>query len=49
MKKKINFHLREYLCHWRETKIQVLQSKVNSVNITFSYVFSTLIDKQYCE
>ena len=44
--KKINFHLREYLYHWREKKIQVRQSKVNSVNITFIYIFSTLIDKQ---
>ena len=33
--KKINFHLREYLYHWRETKIQVRQSKVNSVSMTF--------------
>ena len=44
--KKINFDLRKYLNHWRETKIQVRQSKVNSVNITFIYIFSTLIDKQ---
>ena len=44
--KKINFYLREYLYQWRETKIQVRQSKVNSVNITFIYIFSTLIDKQ---
>ena len=44
--KKINFHLRGYLYHWREKKIQVRQSKVNSVNITFIYIFSTLIDKQ---
>ena len=44
--KKNNYHLREYLYRWRETKIQVRQSKVNSVNITFSYIFSTLIDKQ---
>ena len=44
--KKIDFHLREYLYHWREKTIQVRQSKVNSVNITFIYIFSTLIDKQ---
>ena len=37
--KIINFHLREYLYHWREKKIQVRQSKVNSVNITFIYIF----------
>ena len=33
--KKINLHLREYLYHWRKKKIQVRQSKVNSVKITF--------------
>ena len=44
--KRINFHLREYLYHRRETKIQVRQSKVKSVNTTFIYIFSTLIDKQ---